>query len=344
MPQTRYADGPRGALAYQVLGNGPPDLVMVPGLTSHLELQWQLSTYRMFMRKLARHCRLIRYDKLGTGLSDPTASPPGPDERVADLHAVTTAVGADSPVLFGFSEAGPLAVRYALQHQVAGLILYGTSLRPPPPQYQAALEALLPRWGEGGSVDVFAPSSAQDVSIRTATGAIERAAASPAMVRHALAALTLADAREAAQRITVPTLVLHRDDEFVPVQEARDAAAAIRGAELVVVPGIDHHPWAGDQDSLLDPIAAFLDRLRPPLASRVRGHAGVNRRTGWAALTPGELVVAQRAALGMSNPEIARDLHLARSTVETHLKRVYAKLGIDGRHQLPRPAGTASSP
>jgi pimeloyl-ACP methyl ester carboxylesterase len=128
-PTTRYAAGPRGALAFQVTGTGPLDLLMVQGMHSHLELQWQLPGYRRFVRGLTRHCRLIRYDKLGTGLSDPTISTPTADERVDDLAAVAAACGAIAPVLLGFSEGGPLAIRFAVGRRVSGLVLYGTSVR-----------------------------------------------------------------------------------------------------------------------------------------------------------------------------------------------------------------------
>jgi pimeloyl-ACP methyl ester carboxylesterase len=113
---------------------------MVPGMHSHLELQWQLPGYRRFARGLTRHCRLIRYDKLGTGLSDPTISTPTVDERVDDLTAVAAACGATTPVMLGFSEGGPLAIRFAASHPVSGLVLYGTSVRPPPPEAQAELD------------------------------------------------------------------------------------------------------------------------------------------------------------------------------------------------------------
>lgn len=142
-PTTCYASGPRGALAYQVTGTGPVDLLMVPGMHSHLELQWQLPGYRRFARGLTRHCRLIRYDKLGTGLSDPTISTPTVDERVDDLTAVAAACGATTPVMLGFSEGGPLAIRFAASHPVSGLVLYGTSVRPPPPEAQAELDLVL---------------------------------------------------------------------------------------------------------------------------------------------------------------------------------------------------------
>ena len=159
-PTTCYASGPRGALAYQVTGTGPVDLLMVPGMHSHLELQWQLPGYRRFARGLTRHCRLIRYDKLGTGLSDPTISTPTADERVDDLTAVAAACGATTPVMLGFSEGGPLAIRFAASHPVSGLVLYGTSVRPPPPEAQAELDLVLHSWGSGRSLDTFAPSLA----------------------------------------------------------------------------------------------------------------------------------------------------------------------------------------
>jgi pimeloyl-ACP methyl ester carboxylesterase/DNA-binding CsgD family transcriptional regulator len=335
MPKTQYAPGPCGALAYQVMGAGPPDLVMVPGWTSHLDLQWQMTNYRVFMRKLARYCRLVRYDKLGTGLSDPTPGAPSVEDRIADLHAIVSAVGAESPIVLGFSEGGPNAIRYALRYPVAGLILYGTSMRPPPPERAAVLTDLLEHWGEGRSLDVFAPGSAADAVLRETTAAMERAGASPAMIRHVLSAASLSDCRSELATLSTPVLVVHRAREFIPVEEAHALADAINGARLVVLPGIDHHPWAGDQESVIDTIASFLQELCPAPSHTTRSRSAEPRpRSGPRALTDAERLVAQRAAAGRSNPEIARELHLARSTVETHLKRVYAKLGIDGRQQL----------
>jgi pimeloyl-ACP methyl ester carboxylesterase/DNA-binding CsgD family transcriptional regulator len=343
IPETRYATGPRGAIAYQVLGDGPLDVVMIPGWSSHLDLQWQLSRYRTFMRKLGRYCRLVRYDKLGTGLSDPTPHPPTTEERIADLSSVIDAVASPAPVLFGFSEGGPLAIRYALGHPVTGLILYGTATRPPGPKEAAVLQDLLEHWGEGRSLDLFAPTSGHDQAAREITAAIERAGASPAMIRHVMGGVNLADARSALGGLTVPTLIVHRDDEFIPVEEAQIAAAAIAGARLTILPGIDHHPWAGDQDSVIEAIAGFLEELAPAEGTRSGRSTGARRpRTGPDALTEAERRVAQRAATGASNPEIARELHMARTTVETHLKRVYLKLGIDGRHQLQRAEGVVT--
>jgi pimeloyl-ACP methyl ester carboxylesterase len=260
-PATCYASGPRGALAYQVTGTGPADLLMVPGMHSHLELQWQLPGYRRFVRGLSRYCRLIRYDKLGTGLSDPTVSVPTVGERVDDLAAVAAACAAAAPVLLGFSEGGPLAIRFANARRVSGLVLYGTSVRSPTPQARAELDLVLQGWGTGRSLDTFAPSLAADPAARQVTASLERAAASPAMIRHVIGALADSGAEGLLEHLRVPTLVLHRADEFIPVGEARNLAEHIPGAQLEILPGIDHQPWAGDVEAVIEAVAVFLARL-----------------------------------------------------------------------------------
>ena len=346
-PTTRYASGPRGALAYQVTGTGPVDLLMVPGMHSHLELQWQLPGYRRFVRGLTRYGRLIRYDKLGTGLSDPTISTPTVAERVDDLAAVAAACGATAPALLGFSEGGPLAIRFAAGHRVSGLVLYGTSVRPPPPQARAELDLILRDWGSGRSLDTFAPSLAADPAARRVTASLERAAASPAMIRHVIGALADSGAEGLLEHLRVPVLVLHRADEFIPVAEARNLAEHIPGARLEILPGIDHQPWAGDVDAIVERVGAFLARLCDLPRPAGPGVPRVTRPlTGWASLTDAEARVAALAADGYSNPAIARELFLSRATIETHLKRVYAKLAIDGRHQLHllRPPAAAPEP
>lgn len=253
---------------------------------------------------------------------------------IADLRSVITAAGAEEPIVLGFSEGGPLAMRYALQHPVRARILYGTSMRPPPPAHAAVLEDLLEHWGEGKSLDVFAPSAASDASLRETTAAMERAGASPGMIRHVMSAVGVADARAALAALNVPTLIVHRVHESIPVEEAQNLASAISGARLVVLAGIDHHPWAGDQDSVIAAFAEFLAEVAPSSPRPHQSTAAERPRTGRFSLTAAEQRVAQRAAAGASNPEIARELHIARTTVETHLKRAYAKLGIDGRRQL----------
>ena len=244
---------------------------MVPGMHSHLEVQWQLPGYRRFVRGLTRHCRLTRYDKLGTSLSDPTISTPTVGERVDDLAAVAAACGATAPVLLGFSEGGPLAIRFAAAHRVSGLVLYGTSVRPPTSEARAELDLVLRDWGSGRSLDTFAPSLAADPAARRITASLERAAASPAMIRHVIGALADSSAEGLLEHLRIPTLVLHRAHEFIPVTEARNLAEHIPGAQLEILPGIDHQPWAGDVDAIIRP-AALGRRYRPPNARSTQPH------------------------------------------------------------------------
>jgi pimeloyl-ACP methyl ester carboxylesterase len=158
-PETRYATANEYHLAYQILGEGPPHLLMVPGLFSHLEMQWRLPAYRRFMRALAQKCRLVRYDKHGTGLSDPVAAVPGMDERIAEVAAVLDASQLGSTALFGFSEGGPIALHFAATHphRVSALVLYGSYARKPPDAVLRQLSEIDQRWGTGETFELFAP-------------------------------------------------------------------------------------------------------------------------------------------------------------------------------------------
>jgi pimeloyl-ACP methyl ester carboxylesterase len=169
---------------------------MVPGLYSHLDMQWRLPTYRRFMRALARRCCLVRFDKLGTGLSDPVSAVPGMAERVVEAVAVMDAAHLEAPAVMGFSEGGPIAVQLAATHptRVGALVLYGTFARNPPQAVLRQLAALGERWGSGETFDLFAPG-ARSASARQLAGAIERASASPAMYRALVASLAHTDVR-----------------------------------------------------------------------------------------------------------------------------------------------------
>lgn len=133
-PVTRYATGSGAHIAYQILGHGPA-IMIAPGFASHLEVEWEDGACRSFIRRLAAFATVVRFDKGGTGLSDPVQELPTLQERDADLAAVIADAGVDRPVLLGFSEGGSIAVRFAVTHHesVRGLILYGASAHRPPP-------------------------------------------------------------------------------------------------------------------------------------------------------------------------------------------------------------------
>jgi pimeloyl-ACP methyl ester carboxylesterase len=147
-PRTCYARSGDFSIAYQVAGVGSLALVLVPGFVSHLEIQWQSRSYRRFVERLAAGARVIRYDKRGTGLSDPVACPPTLEQRAEDLRAVLDAAGSTRAALFGSSEGGPTAIRFAVDEpeRTAVLVLYGTSARPPPLWYRNRFRELIASW------------------------------------------------------------------------------------------------------------------------------------------------------------------------------------------------------
>ena len=347
VPPTRYAQSAGAKIAFQVSGEGPCDLVFVPGLVSHLELQWQQLSYRRFVTALERACRVIRFDKRGTGLSDPTDALPGMDQRVADLAAVMDAAGSRAAVVFGVSDGGRGAIAFAAAHpgRVLGLVLYGTSYRGPRPGLLDRYRSIVGHWGEGDLLELVAPSLAGPVS-REAAGAFERAAASPGMAAALIESVGRADVTDLLATLQTPALVVHREQDMIPLADAQTVASAIPGAVLRVLPGRDHLPWAGDWEPVVQAVVGFIGHIvapatspaKRPGASLPRGH-----RVGWPALTEGECRVVALAAQGHTNAEIADQLFLSRYTVETHLKHVFAKLGLRSRAELAAAAASATT-
>jgi pimeloyl-ACP methyl ester carboxylesterase/DNA-binding CsgD family transcriptional regulator len=346
VPPTRYAQSAGAKIAYQVSGQGPCDLVFVSGLVSHLDLQWQQLGYRRFVSALERTCRVIRFDKRGTGLSDPTDALPGMDQRVADLAAVMDVAGSQAAAVLGVSDGGRGAIAFAAAHpdRVLGLILYGTSYRGPRPGLLRRYRSIVSHWGQGDLLELVAPSLAGPGS-RDAAGAFERAAASPGMAAALIESMSRADVSDLLATVRVPTLVVHREQDMIPLADARAVAEGIPGAVLRVVPGRDHVPWAGDWESVVEAVAGFIGDISGSGTAPAKGpkaSAPRTRHVGWPALTEGEWRVVALAAQGHTNAEIAARLFLSRYTVETHLKHVFAKLGLRSRAELA--AVVASAP
>ncbi|MDQ6672416.1 MAG: alpha/beta fold hydrolase [Chloroflexota bacterium] len=341
MSPTRYARSSGAKIAYRVTGTGPVDMVMVPGLLSHLELDWQNPSYRRFSVSLARACRLIQFDKRGTGLSDPTAGLPPIAERVDDLLAVLAAARSRRAVVFALSEGTRAAIALAVAHpeRILGLVLYGTEDHSPPQtRRMRALQSALAHWGEGRILGIYAPSIAT-AEMRQRAGAFERAAASPAMAPALIGTLGLHDVRDRLAALTVPTLVLHRQDDVIPVDHGRAVAARIPTARLVVLPGRDHLPWVGDWAAVVAQVLAFVADVAPASAASAPATPATRRsaarpKLGWPSLTPSERDVVGLVAEGLSNRQIAERLFISRYTVETHLKHVFAKLMVESRVEL----------
>jgi pimeloyl-ACP methyl ester carboxylesterase len=274
-PETRYAHSGDLAIAYQVVGDGPEDLVLAPGFLSHLELTWEEPSLRRFVTRLASLRRVILFDKRGTGLSDPTPTAPTLEERAQDLGAVMDAAGSERATVLGLSEGGTMALMFAATHpeRATALILYGTWARLAwAEDYPDGVDAetirrmvrLVDRWGTGVGLSAWAPSRRDDVRLRAWWGRLQRGSASPSMARSLFGAYPELDARCLLEGIRAPALVLHRrDDRMVPAALGRYLADHLADARYVELAGEDHLFFVGDVDALLDEVEAFLTGVRP---------------------------------------------------------------------------------
>jgi pimeloyl-ACP methyl ester carboxylesterase/class 3 adenylate cyclase len=285
MPETQYAKSGDTYIAYQVMGEGPFDVVFVPGFVSHVELHMELPLSASFFSRLASFCRLIRFDKRGTGLSDRISSVQTLEERMDDVRAVMDAARSDRAAMLGFSQGGAMSMLFSATYpeRTLALILYGTYARwawaPDNPwgrteeQAAASLKWIEENWGRGTSVDFYSPSLAGDQNLRHFTGRFERASASPKAAQLISQLGSQIDVRHILQAIRVPTLILHRGQEqSVEVEHGRYLSRNIGGATYVELPGIDHNPWVGDSQSIIDEIETFLTGRRsnsPPDIERV---------------------------------------------------------------------------
>jgi class 3 adenylate cyclase len=272
-PETRYARDGDLNLAYQIVGEGPRDLVFVPNWLFNLDFLWQEPLLARFFERLASFSRLILFDRRGSGLSDPVSGAPTLEERMDDIRVVLEAAGSERAAVWAFSEAAPMAALYAATYadKVPALVLYGgyakTVASPDYPFAPAGDDRRFARvvrdWGSGANIELFAPTAARDPRFRAWWPRFERAAASPASVLRILRLNAELDVRPVLPTITVPTLVLHRrDDAVVPVANSRYIASSIPRAKLVELPGVDHIPMAGDQDEILEETEEFLTGIR----------------------------------------------------------------------------------
>jgi class 3 adenylate cyclase/pimeloyl-ACP methyl ester carboxylesterase len=272
MPKTRYARGEVN-LAYQVIGDGPFDVALVPGFVTHLEINWEMSPTVAFLRRLASFSRLITYDRRGMGLSDRPDSVSTLEDGMDDLRAVLDAAGSKRTVVFGASEGGPLSCLFASTYpdRVAALILFGAFPRVlRGPDYPAGVERevhdgwarlIEERWGDPLLLHQFAPSLADDEGFARLWGKLLRYGTSPHGAGQLLRLYQQIDIRSVLPTIRVPTLVLHRTgDRLADVRGGRYMADHIPGAEYVELPGSDHLVVAGG-GQVLDEVERFLADL-----------------------------------------------------------------------------------
>jgi class 3 adenylate cyclase len=279
--RTEYARSGDLHIAYQVVGNGPLDLVYVPGWVSHVELAWEEPSLARFLGRLASFTRLIVFDKRGTGLSDrvPASQLPPLEERMDDLRAVMDAAGSQRAAIFGFSEGGNLSALFAASHpeRTRALLLFGTFAKrlwspdypwaPTPEQRRQFCEEVEGRWASGIDLSRYVPGKLDDEAFMRRLNTYFRNSASPGAAVALLRMNAEIDIRNVLPAIRVPTLIMNRSgDRSVHVDEGRWMATQIPDARFVELAGEDHLPWVGDQDSILDEAQEFLTGDRPERA------------------------------------------------------------------------------
>ena len=271
-PPISYTDNAGVRIAYQVVGDGPVDLVFSPSHLTNLAATWDDPTYAAFLRRLASMARLILFDKRGTGLSDPALDFPTPHERSEDLVSVLDAAGSPRAVLLGVCGGGALCAHLAADHpeRVAGLIMHNSAARTlrsddypwglPPELYERFLAAFEEIWlDDRDRIARRNPGLADNPRYRDWFARYVRLAASPYLARRLAEMNADLDIRSLLPHIRTPTLVIVRtEDAWLSPENGRYLAAHIPGARLLELPGVDHDPWAGDTEQVLDAIAAFV--------------------------------------------------------------------------------------
>ena len=272
--QIKYAKSGDVHIAYRVFGEGPRDIVLIPGTVSHAELYWEFPMNEYLLERLTSFSRVIVFDKRGQGLSDRVAEQTL-EERIGDVRAVMDAAGSKRATIYGWSEGGQMSLMFAATYpeRTSALVLYGTyaSLKAEPlaltqEQFELFLGEMNAHWGEGILVPFDAPSRCKDEAFVQWFGRLERAVASPGAILALMRANYEIDVRHILPSIHLPTLILHRKgDALVRVEAGHYLAQHIPGAKYVELPGDDHLLQAFDQDVLdllLDEVEEFITGVR----------------------------------------------------------------------------------
>jgi pimeloyl-ACP methyl ester carboxylesterase/DNA-binding CsgD family transcriptional regulator len=330
--EVRFCDVPGGRVACATVGSGPP-LVLAPWWISHIELDWERPDFRTFVEALGRDRTVVRYDPLGTGLSDRTGvGNGGLDAELVALEAVLDRIEVPRAALLGISSGASLAAALAARSpkRVEALVLLGgyvSGARITTPEVRdSILGAVRAHWGLGSRLlaDVFLPeASAEELE---AFARFQREAASAEVAAEHLGFVYSVDVQEDLPHVQAPTLVLHRrDDRTISYDLGRELAAAVPGARLFTLAGSQHLPWLGDAAAVVSAVGEFLNGRPAAPPDRMAADDGT------AALTGRELEVLRLVARGLSDAAIAERLVVSPHTVHRHVANVRAKLGEPSR-------------
>ena len=346
--QIRFCSTATGRIAYAEVGVGPA-LVLPAWWVSHLELDWESADFRVFIEALAARRRVIRYDPVGTGLSDRRreGGHGGLDGELEALAAVVGAAELERTALLGISSGACLAAAFAARHPgaIEALVLYGGYARgaevTTPEVRDSMLGVVSAHWGLGSRLlaDVFLPdASAEELE---AFARFQRAAAPPETAAAHLGFVYSVDVAAELAQIDAPTLVLHRrEDRAIPFELGRELAASVPDARLLTLEGGQHLPWRGDAAAVAAAVGEFLDGDAGAGAQlRARRREAGEERVVSPGLSDRELEVLRLVAAGLNDAEIAERLVLSPHTVHRHVANVRRKLRQPSRAAAVAQAG-----
>ena len=332
LPETRFAQSGDVSIAYQVMGEGPVNLVIIPGIISNVEFAHEQTGYTDYLRRLARFARVVTFDKRGQGLSDRVPGAPTLEERSDDVRAVMDDLDMTHAAIFGISEGSMMSVFFTATHpeRVTHLITFGGGARyastddypyaPPAAMIRAALTNMDP----AAVLRYFAPSLADDPAEVARFAKQGRLSSSPGNYRALIEMNLELDVRGVLGQIRVPTLILHRKADLVRnIENARYLAGHIPGAKLIEYPEADHIPWVGDVARLCADIEEFVT------GERNEGPATFDRVLATVLFTDIVDSTAQAAAMGDAAWRKALDEHdrIAKRLIEQHRGRLIKTTG-----------------
>jgi class 3 adenylate cyclase/pimeloyl-ACP methyl ester carboxylesterase len=284
-PETRYAKTGDLHIAYQVIGDGPVDIVFVPEFWHTIEVQWDQPELAAFLERLASFGRLISFDQRGSGLSDPVSLEelPSVEQWMDDVRVVMDDVGSKSAVLMAIGGGGTMSMLFAATHpeRASGLVLVNSFARLSRAQdYPAGRgpeiedevrNVMRAGWGRGVFLDLVAPSRVGDEEFRQWWARYQRLGSSPGTIMAIRRTLAQIDVREVLPSISAPTLILHRaDNAWVRPEHSRYLAEHIAGARYVELPGSDYFVFLGDSERVLGEIESFVSGVAgPPESDRL---------------------------------------------------------------------------
>ncbi len=277
IPDTQYLRTDRGLIAYQVLGEGPIDLVYFSGGTSNVDLRWDFPLAASFIRRLSSFSRLIMFDRLGTGASDGVATEATPtwEEWADEIRLVLDAVGSERAAVFAMLDGAAMGMLFAATdpQRTSALILGNASARYRADEGYPGLDAesleaaaawIESAWGTEEFAAAMTPASAGIPGYTKWFAKYMRGSASPRLIAAQLRSWTDIDLRGVLPSIRVPTLVFQRDAfAFAPLEHGKYVADHIPDARLVTLPGSDSSFWSDGTDLVLDVVEEFLTGVRP---------------------------------------------------------------------------------